>query len=57
MTVAELIVLLEQLDQDRGIWVCYDGGVSWFAPYPDEQSESDYRNGKIKKGDYIINAG
>jgi len=57
MTVAELIEHLKTLDQDRGIWVCYDGGVGWYEPTPDEESDRDYRGGRIKKGDYIINAG
>ena len=57
MTVAELIEHLKTLDQDRGIWVCYDGGCGWYAPTPDDRAECDYRGGRIKKGDYIISAG
>ena len=57
MTVREVIERLQKLDQDKGIWVCYDGGYSWFAPLPDDEAEQDFRDGKIKKGDYIITAG
>ena len=57
MTVRELIKHLQTLDQDKGIWVCYDGGFSWFPPVPDETADIPYRGGKIQPGDYIINAG
>ena len=57
MTVKELIEHLQTLDQDKGIWVCYDGGCGWYAPVPDEIAEIPYRGGKIQPGDYIINAG
>lgn len=57
MKVRELIEHLQTLDQERDIWICYDGGCGWFAPVPDEQADRPYRDGKIKEGDYIINAG
>ena len=57
MTVKEYIKYLKTLDQDNHIWVCYDGGCSWFPPIPDEQAECSYRDGIIQPGDYIINAG
>ena len=57
MTVRELIEHLQALDQDRGIWVCYDGGYSWFPPIPDEEADEPYRDGKSQKGDYSSNAG
>ncbi len=56
MTVRELIEHLQTLDQDRGIWVCYDT-FCWFPPIPDDKADDDYRDGKIKKGDYVITAG
>ena len=59
MTVRELIRHLETLEQDRGIWVFYDGGYSIFAPVPDTRAdEYDQRESKgVKVGDYIITAG
>jgi hypothetical protein len=60
MTVRELIEHLQTLDQDKGIWVRYDG-FFYFSPEPDDVAgDEDKRNGKkegVKKGDYIINAG
>ena len=58
MTVRELITELQKLDQDRGIWVFYDGGCSIFPPIPDDRAGGliGSRHG-VKKGDYIINAG
>ena len=57
MTVRELIEHLQTLDQERGIWICYDYGCGWYAPVPDEQADQPYGYGKIKEGDYIINVG
>lgn len=56
MTVRELIEHLQTLDQDKGIWICYDSYV-WFPPTPDETAAEDYRDGMVKKGDYVIIAG
>ena len=59
MTVRELIKHLQTLDQDRGIWVFYDGGYSIFPPVPDDIAgayDVDERRG-VKLGDYIISAG
>ena len=57
MTVRELIEHLQTLEQDVQIWVCYDGGYSWFPPTPDEIAQNPRNDGKVKIGDYIINAG
>ena len=57
MTVKEYIKYLKTLDPDKGIWVCYDGGCSWFSPVPDETADRPYRGEMIQPGDYIINAG
>ena len=59
MKVKELIAELQKLDQERGIWVFYDGGCSIFPPTPDdraEKSDVDEFHG-VKEGDYIIYAG
>lgn len=60
MTVRELIEHLQTLDQDKGIWVRYDG-YFYFSPEPDDVADDgDERTGEeegVKKGDYIINAG
>lgn len=58
MTVKELIQELQKLDQERGIWVFYDGGCSIFPPIPDERAEGPIGSKVgVKEGDYIINAG
>ena len=59
MKVKELIAELQKLDQERGIWVFYDGGCSIFPPIPDDRakkSDEDEFYG-VKEGDYIIYAG
>lgn len=38
MTVRELIEHLQTLDQDKGIWVCYDT-FFWFPPVPDDRRQ------------------
>lgn len=63
MTVREYIEYLQTLDQDKGIWVVYDGFCRVFEPIPDAEVDDDlaeyfnenYRT-NIKKGDYVINA-
>lgn len=59
MTVRELIAHLLTLEQDRGIWVFYDGGYSVFAPTPDRRADDydEHGSDKVKEGDYIISAG
>ena len=60
MTVREFIEHLQTLDQDKGIWVRYDGYV-YFSPEPDDVAddfdEVTAEEEGVKKGDYIINAG
>jgi len=60
MTVREFIEHLQTLDQDKGIWIRYDG-YFYFSPEPDDVADDeDKRTGKkegVKKGDYIIYAG
>ncbi len=66
MKVKELIEKLKELDQDKGIWVVYDG-FDAFPPLPDDCIDSDearYLNEPdtpdeemVKEGDYLITAG
>ena len=58
MTVRELIEHLQTLDQDRGVWVCYDT-FCWFPPVPDDTATMDFEvyGDVVKKGDYVITAG
>ena len=56
MTVRELIEHLQTLDQEKGIWVCYDM-YYYFPPSPDEMADRTMGGGKVHHGDYIINAG
>lgn len=60
MTVRELIAELQKLEQDRGIWVFYDGGFAVFPPIPDDRAdaydEDCHAVRGVKEGDYIINA-
>ena len=58
MTVRELIEHLQTLDQDKGIWVCYDT-FFWFSPVPDDTAKMDIKvhGDVVKKGDYVIIAG
>ena len=58
MTVRELIEHLQTLDQDKGIWVCYDT-FCWFPPVPDDTATMNIEvyGDVVKKGDYVITAG
>ena len=61
MTVKELIEHLQTLDQDKGIWVCYDT-FCWFPPVPEKETadlidEVNYGKYGVKYGDYVIRAG
>ena len=58
MTVRELIEHLQTLDQDKGVWVCYDT-FCWFPPVPDDTAKMDIEvyGDVVKKGDYVIIAG
>ena len=58
MTVKELIEHLQTLDQDKGIWVCYDT-FCWFPPVPDDTATMtiEVYGDVVKKGDYVIVAG
>lgn len=65
MTVKELIVELQKLDQEKGIWVVYDGFIA-FPPIPDKKAEKrdicsehftfEPNDALIQIGDYIIEA-
>jgi len=59
MTVKDLIIQLQELDQDKGIWVEYDS-IAIFPPIPDSTltyiTREDERKG-AKLGDYVITAG
>lgn len=60
MKVKELIKYLEALDQEKNIWVVYDG-FAVFEPTPDMTAgaEEVSRHGKkgVELDDYIISAG
>lgn len=62
MTVRELIAELQELDQDKGIWVVYDSFRA-SAPLPDKyasNAEAEYLSDEdinVRKGDYLILAG
>ena len=56
MTVREVIEHLQTLDQDRGIWVCYDG-FCYFPPLPDDMADGLIEDGEHHPGDYIITSG
>ena len=57
MKVKDLIKLLEGLDQERSIWIRYDG-VYFFTPsLCDKVSEfeaEEYKDQNIKEGDYCL---
>ena len=58
MKVKELIEQLQKLDQERSIWVCYDG-IYFYAPTIDkdnigEREAEAYKEQGIKEGDYTI---
>ena len=59
MKVKELIEELKKLDQEKGIWVVYDGFTA-FPPIPNETVEDESylipEDGMLK-GDYVIWAG
>lgn len=73
MTVREYIEYLKSLDQDRRIWVLYDGGnyedsgyaAGIFEPTVDKdtvkQPLAEYANkwcnDNVKEGDYLISIG
>lgn len=63
MKVKDVIAVLQQLDQERDIWVIYDS-YECFAPIPDEVQgggktglhiEGGYTSRMVKDGDYLIN--
>lgn len=60
MKVKEYIEYLQTLDQERDIYVVYDGFMV-FDPVADEVADEDWVKSdgtiKYKKGDYLINAG
>ena len=59
MKVKELIENLQKLDQERNIWVRYDG-VYFYEPIVDEEENvrdweaEDYKEHGMKEGDYTI---
>lgn len=59
MKVKELIEQLQKLDQERNIWVRYDG-IYFYEPVVDEEDnvteweENEYLEHDIQKGDYTI---
>lgn len=60
MKVKDFIKYLEALDQEKNIWVVYDGSVV-FTPTPDMTAGAEEVSYLGKKGveldDYIISAG
>ena len=61
MKVKELIEELKELDQEKGIWLVYDGYVAVFDLLPDDQADefkaAFFHDEGMEKGDYIINVG
>lgn len=73
MTVREYIEYLKTLDQDKGIWVLYDGGnyedsgyaAGIFEPTVDKDTVlpplaeyvNKWYNNNVKEGDYLISIG
>lgn len=59
MKVREVIEELKKLDQERNIWVCYDG-FAWFPPIPkdyvDDWDSKAFADKGVKKDDYVIMA-
>ena len=59
MKVRELIHELEKLEQDKGIWVVYDGFTA-FPPMPDTKitkADAEYMSEDgVMEGDYKIDA-
>lgn len=71
MKVKELIAELQKLDQEKGIWISYDGGNyddngftnGIFNPIPDdrvkkslaEYCKKNYYREEVNEGDYLIN--
>jgi hypothetical protein len=59
MTVKELIEQLQTLDQERNIWVHYDG-IYFYEPVVDEEDNvrgweaEEYESQDIQEGDYTI---
>lgn len=58
MEVKELIEQLQKLDQERNIWVRYDG-VYFYAPIVDKDTvdecdAKEYSEQGIKEGDYTV---
>ena len=56
--VKDFIKELQKLDQERNIWVCYDG-IYFYAPTIDkdnigEWEAEEYKEQGIKEGDYTI---
>lgn len=55
MKIKEFIELLQKLDQERDIWLCYD---DFYAPTIgntiDEWEAEEYKEQGIKEGDYVI---
>lgn len=58
MKVKELIEHLQKLDQEKGIWVCYDL-CYYLPPVPNRTADADdveEGEGEVKEGDYLIPA-
>jgi hypothetical protein len=58
MKVKELIEQLLKLDQEKNIWVRYDG-VYFYRPEIEEETiseweEMEYKDQGVKEGDYCI---
>lgn len=59
MKVKEFIEHLQTLDQERNIWVRYDG-ISFYEPIVDEEDNvrewevEEYESQDIQEGDYCL---
>jgi hypothetical protein len=59
MKVKEVIAALSKLDQEKELWVIYDGCKA-LKPIPDEiqkEQEDYYPDVTLNVGDYVITAG
>lgn len=72
MKVKELIAELQKLDQEKGIWISYDGSNGddhaftngMYDPIPDDRVKKplaeyckEYYCEEVKEGDYLITVG
>lgn len=52
MKVRELIEELKKLDQEKDIWIAFEGGYEYGKPLPYGIANEDDK--EVKRGDYLI---